>query len=67
MLSPAAGPDSVSAEILRIATAGGFTPETNRRKKLRTNNALAAMNATGNGAAIKDIETHRMPPAHPRF
>jgi hypothetical protein len=49
----------------RIATAGGFTPETNRRKKRKTNNALAARNATGNGAAIKDIETHRMPPAHP--
>ncbi|MBV9875296.1 MAG: hypothetical protein JO025_11255 [Verrucomicrobia bacterium] len=31
-------------------STGGFTPETNRRKKLKTTNVLAAKNATQDSA-----------------
>ena len=35
----------------QITSTGGFTPETYRRKKLKTNNALATKNATQNSTA----------------
>jgi len=35
----------------QITSTGGFTPETDRKKKLKTNNALATKNATQNSAA----------------
>jgi hypothetical protein len=35
----------------QITSTGGFTPETYRKKKLKTNNALATKNATQNSAA----------------
>jgi hypothetical protein len=34
----------------RQTSTGGFTPETDRKKKLKANNVLAAKNATGNNA-----------------
>jgi hypothetical protein len=35
----------------QITSTGGFTPETYRKKRLKTNNALATKNATQNSAA----------------
>ena len=35
----------------QITSTGGFVPETYRKKKLKTNNALATKNATQNSAA----------------